>query len=814
MRVSMKWLRELVDIDLNVTELVDRLDLTGTAVEGVQILGAELDGVVVGQVVAKERHPDADKLWVTTVEVGSDAPLTIVCGAQNFEAQDKVPVALVGATLPNGLTIKKAKLRGIASEGMNCSAAELGLGSDESGLLILPADAPVGMGFAEYRGVSDTVIELEVTPNRPDCLSMAGVAREIGAITGTGYRHPGGSPSETGDPVDKIVRVEIEDPQLCPRYTARLIRNVKIGPSPDWLAEKVAAAGARPISNVVDITNFVMFELGQPLHAFDASTLGTTDGVAHIIVRRARAGESLTTLDGQQRALTSEMLMICDPSGPVALAGVMGGESTEVSEKTVDILLESACFNPASISRTSRSLGLISEASSRFEKGVDPEGCIAAVDRAAQLMAELCGGQVAPGVVDVYPMPAEPRTLTLRIDRLNEILGTTLSAGEAAGVLERLGLGVSAEPDRLVVVVPTYRPDLEREIDLVEEVLRVWGMGRVTATLPQGRGRVGALTYEQRMRERIGSLMRSMGLNETMTYAFGDPGDDERIGYVPAEGELAVELLNPMSEEQAVLRRTLLPGLLRSVSYNQRRGTANVHLYETGVVFKTADGRKQPRERTVVSGVLAGRWHEPAWYDPSHAAALDALRAEELNFFDGKGIVEALMDDLGIARWSLKAADRPWLQPGRSAEVLLRGETVGWLGEIHPDVLDAFEAHATVTAFELSVDALLRAAVPVKAYTEVGRFPAIELDVAFVVDESVTVEEIERAIRKAGATLLESVRLFDVYRGTGVEQGKKSLAFALAYRSADRTLSDEEVRPQHDRLVRKVLEGVGAQLRG
>lgn len=815
MRVSLKWLKELVDVDLPTKEFVDLLDMTGTAVEGVQTIGAALDGVVVGQIMARDRHPDADTLWVTTVEVGADEPLTIVCGAQNFEAGDKVPVALVGATLPNGMTIKKAKLRGVTSHGMNCSAAELGIGSDQSGLLILPEDAPVGTPFAEYRGMSDTVIELEVTPNRPDCLSMAGVAREVAAITDREYRHPGGTPGETGDPAAESVRVDIEDPELCSRYTVRLIRNVKIGPSPDWLAERVAAAGARPISNVVDITNYVMFELGQPLHAFDARTLGTTDGKAHIIVRRARTGDELTTLDGQERRLTEDMLLICDPAGPVALAGVMGGEHTEVSDTTVDILLESAHFDTVSVSRTSRSLGLISEASSRFERGVDPSACAAAADRAAQLMAEFCGGEVAAGIVDECPRPLDPWTLQLRVARANAVLGTALPSEEMAGILRRLGLGVSGGPDVLDVTVPTFRPDLEREIDLVEEILRVWGMERVDATLPGGREKVGRLTDEQRWRERIGATMRAAGLNETMTYAFADPGDLGRMSFELPEGELLVELLNPMSEEQAVLRRSLMPGLLRSVSYNQRRDVANVHLFEIGATFFTSEGRKLPKERWMLAGVLTGRWNEPSWSDSKavEKGSDAALHGPTLHIFDGKGAIEALMTDLGVRRWSTRAADLAWLQPGRSAEVLIGGEVIGWLGEVHPHVLSAFEADAPVVMFELSLDALIRAAVPVKRYEEIPRYPAVAFDVALVVDEGVTAKRVEDAIVSAGGKLLESARLFDVYRGAGVAPGKKSLAFALTYRAADRTLTDDEVRPQHERLLRKVTGAVGAELR-
>ncbi|MBI5230909.1 MAG: phenylalanine--tRNA ligase subunit beta [Coriobacteriales bacterium] len=805
MLVSLKWLNEFIDVDLPTEELVDRLDLTGTAVESVKKLGEAMEGIVVGQIVEKNRHPDADKLWVTVVDVGFDEFRSIVCGAQNFEAGDKVPVALPGATLPGGITIKKTKLRGVTSEGMNCSAAELGLAGDSSGLLILPEDAPVGMPFAEYHGSADTVLELEITPNRPDCLSMLGVAREIGAILDRPYRTPGAVPSETGAPAADEVRVAIDDPDLCPRYTARLIRGVKVGPSPEWLVERITASGARPVNNVVDITNYVLFELGQPLHAFDAATLGRDgDGKIAISVRRASAGEKLTTLDGVERALTESDLVIADPKGAVALAGVMGGADTEVSDETVDVLLESAAFASASTSRTSRSLGLISEASMRFERGVDRTGNVTASDEAAALIAQIAGGEVAPGVVDAYPVPYESVTRELRMARLNAVLGTTISPEEATAILKRLGAEVEGGPHLLSVTPPSFRPDLEREIDLVEEVVRVWGMERVPSTLPAGRGRIGGLTPEQRWRERAGESLRACGLNETMTYAFVDPADHERIGHALEEGEVLVELLNPMSAEQAVMRRSLLPGLLRSVSFNQRRGVENVHLYEIGSVFQTTDGRKQPKEHTRITGVLAGAWHPAAWNAP----------AVPLDIFDGKGVLENLARELGVERLGVREAARPWLQPGRSAEVVIGKNVIGWLGEVYAPVLETFDAQGPVTAFELDMAALAREARGVRELTDVPRHPAVELDVAIVVDEDVTALRIEQSMRSAGGKLLDNVRLFDVYRGKGVPEGRKSMAYALSYRAPDRTLTAEEVEGVHAKLVRKVTSAVGGELRG
>jgi len=821
MRVSLTWLKELMDIELGVDELVERLDMTGTAVEAVHTVGSGLDGVIVGRILAKERHPNADTLWVTEVDIGQGEPLHIVCGAQNFEAGDVVPVATVGTTLPNGMTIKKAKLRGEVSEGMNCSPDELGLGGDHSGLLLLPADAPVGTPYAEYAGLKDTVLELEITPNRADCLSVAGLAREIGAITGAEATVPHSAPGESGQPAAESVRVTIEDPELCPRYTARLIRGVTIGESPDWLKAKLIAAGQRPVNNIVDITNYIMFELGQPLHAFDAPTLAVDErGKTHVIVRGAQEGETMTTLDGQERRLSSDMLLITDSSGPIALAGVMGGESTEVSDRTTDILLESACFDAATTSLTSRSLGLISEASLRFERGVDPNGCAAAADRAAALMAEICGGEVAPGIVDAYPQTVEPMHVPLRITHMNEILGTQIPAEDARVILGRLGMSVASGEgsNELDVVVPTFRPDVEREIDLVEEVVRVWGMDRVDATLPGGRERIGRLTREQRWRERIGATLRAAGLNETMTYSFCDEQDLERLGWEWSAGRSVVRLLNPMSEEQSVMRRTLVPGLLRSVSYNQRRDVDNVHLYEMGTIFWAEEGRQQPMERAVIAGVLAGRWHEPQWHDRPEPKDGDrdphaGLRSYQLNFFDGKGVVESLMEDLGIAKWKAKAQAYPWLQPGRSAQVVVAGQDAGWVGEVHPRVLDSFDAQGPVVVFELATDVLLSAALEVKTLSDIPRFPAVELDIALVVDEDVSAERVSQAILSAGGKLLESARLFDVYRGPGVPEGKKSLAYELTYRAADRTLTDDEVRPAHDKLVRKVSSAVGAELR-
>lgn len=809
MRVSLKWLKELVDVDLPVEQLVDRLDMTGTKVEQVVKTGAALDGVVIGRVLTKEQHPNADKLSYCQVDVGRGEPLRIVCGATNFAPGDKVPVATVGATLPGGVTIKRAKLRGLESEGMMCSASELGAGADASGLLILPPDAPVGASYAEYAGLSDTILELEVTPNRPDCLSMVGVAREVGAVLGREVRLPRWTLETSGAPIERDVAVTIEDPDLCPRYTARLIRGVRIGPSPDWLAERIVAAGARPINNVVDVTNYVLFELGQPLHAFDLATLARREGVAEVVVRRAREGETLTTLDGQHRALAPDMLVIADASGPVALAGVMGGEATEVSESTVDVLLESACFDRACISKTSRALGLISESSLRFERGVDPELAAIASERAAQLIAELGGGEVAPGIVDVYPRPATPRAVTLRVGRMNDFLGTSLAPDEAAAILRRLGIVVEGAEDELVCTVPTFRPDLEREVDLYEEVVRIWGMERVPSTLPGGRERVGGLDPVQRIHRRIGAVMRACGLNEHIGLVFEDPRRVALCGFELGPDEALVELLNPMSSEQSHLRVSTLTGLLDAVSHNQRHGVADVHLYEVGRVFRTAAGRKLPKERLVLGAALAGSWDRQQWYE----------RPRQLDFFDAKGVLQSLFDELRFVQWRLDAAEHAWLQPGRAADVVVRGEVVGWVGEVAPRLLDTFDVTGPVAAFELDVKSIVRAAGGVRRYEDIPRFPAVKLDVAFVVPREVPVERVRAALRAHGKPLLADARLFDVYvdpDGAEVRrlpEGTKSLAFSLEYRAADRTLADDEVRAVHERVLARVCSEVGATLR-
>ncbi|MEC4175751.1 phenylalanine--tRNA ligase subunit beta [Adlercreutzia sp. R7] len=815
MKVSLKWLSEYTQVPSDVKAFCDRLDLTGTGVEGVEQTGEAFEGVVVGHVLTCEPHPDSDHMHVVTVDVGADEPVQIVCGAPNIAADILVPVATVGAVLPGDFKIKKSKLRGVTSCGMCCSQRELGMGSDHSGIWILPEGTPVGTPIAEVIGSGDTVLDLEITPNRPDCLSVVGMAREVGAM----YQQPVTYPLAAdvaklaavtaGAEVDASVTVEVADADRCPRYTARVIDNVKVGPSPDWLAERVSAAGGRPINNVVDVTNYILYLYGQPLHAFDYDTLAAADGSVHIVVRGAQDGEVLTTLDGEKRELTEDMTVIATPERAVALAGVMGGLDTEVTEATTTVLLESADFCNGRTSRTSRNLKLISEASMRYERGVDENLCEVVSQAAAALLAEVSGGTVRPGVVDVYERPAEAVQLRFRISRFNRMMGADIPADFIEDILVRLGCAVAAtdDADVLAVTAPTFRPDLEREIDLYEEVLRLWGMDRIAPTLPGGRERVGSRTPEQQTLRLLNDTLRASGMNETMTYSFAEPGDIERL-QLPTEGlGLPVELLNPLNADMPVMRQSVVPGLLRSVAYNQSRSVRNIQLYEIGTVFAAAEGRKQARERKKVAGVLAGAMADDAWNAPRVA----------FDFFDGKGVLENIARELALPKVrfrALSADEAPQLQPGRAAEMMADGSVIGWVGEIHPLVAEAFGATAPVVAFELDVNALVRAARPARPYVDVPTYPAVAVDQAFVVDEAVTHEKMMQVMTSAGGKLLESVALFDVYRDAErVGANKKSVAYSFVYRAPDRTLTSEEVEKVHAKLVGKVQKATGAEIR-
>ena len=818
MRISYEWLKSMVDVPEDPSDLVAEFVRTGTEVEAVEKVGADLTNVVTAQVVSKKPHPDSDHMWLCQVSVGdrnvdadgNPVPLQIVCGAQNFEEGDHIVTAMIGAVLPGDFKIKKSKLRGVESCGMNCSARELGLGDDHDGIIILPKDAPVGMDYTDYLGMSDTVIDCEITPNRPDCLSMTGMAVEVAAMydEDTHIELPSVK-SEQGPDAHDLVDVTIDDPELCQRYTARVVRNVKIGPSPEWLARRVVAAGSRPINNVVDVTNYVMFLTGQPLHAFDLGKLTERDGRRHIVVRAAADGEKLETLDGVERTLTPDMAVITDDGKtPVALAGVMGGMNSEIDENTVDVLLESATFSSGHVSRTSRNLDLMSEASIRYERQVDGANCANVAEIAAALFEECCGAEVCPGTVDVYPLVVPAPVIDFRPARARMLCGAQIPDEFMVARLSRLGCSIErVDDEHLTVTAPTNRPDLTREVDLIEEVCRLWGEGDIEPTLPAARNHAGGLTVEQKRIRLIGQTLRACGLSETSTYCFADPNDLVSLGITEEGRGIPVKIINPLVADQSEMRRSMLPGLVRSVAYNLDHGVPNVALYEIGRVFFGHESKSQPDEPTYVCGVLAGKRADDAWNS----------KFPDYDFFDAKGAVEQLLSALRLTkvRFKVVGAQRyPWLQPGRAAEVLSQGEVLGWVGNIHPASLQKVGVDVPVVAFELSVEALLRLAVRELPYVDVPTLPGVTHDLAIVVDESVTYEQLVQRIGSAGGKLLADVRLFDVYRDpVRVGKGKKSMAFSLTYRAADRTLTSEEVEKAHEKLVNKVLRATGGEVR-
>ena len=816
MRVSYDWLKTMIDVPESPKELSDEYIRTGTEVEAIDVVGESFDHVVTAQVLEKTPHPDSDHMYVCKVSVGDknvDAegnpePLQIVCGAQNFEAGDHIVTAMIGAELPGGIKIKKSKLRGVASFGMNCSARELGIGGDHAGIMILPEDAPVGMPFGEYYGSSDTVLDCEITPNRPDCLSMIGMARETGAIFDRDYHvELPAIKSETGRATADEISVEIADEGLCDRYVARIVRNVKVGPSPDWMVKRLSGLGIRPHNNIVDITNYVMMLTGQPLHAFDLSTFAGHDGRRSVVVRAAKQDETFQTLDGEKRVLDAGMGLITDGERPVALAGVMGGMDSEITDASVDVLVESACFNAGRTSHTSRDLSLISDASIRFERQVDETGCVDVANVTCALIEELAGGEVAPGYVDVYPAPKTIDPITLRYQRVLDICGAPIERDFVVRSLTRLGCTVEEAGEDYLVTPPSFRPDLPREIDLIEEVLRLWGMGRVEATIPAAKNHIGGLTHEQQLTRKVGQILRACGLNETTTFGFAAPGDLEKI-HMSADGRgVPVVLMNPLVAEQTEMRRSLLPGLLQSVAYNEAHGTTNVHLYEIGTLFHGRENASLPRETQSVAGVLTGSWTDQTWNNT----------VDKLRFFAGKGIVEELLEQLRVPKVRFRVAEGEgydFLQPGRAAEVLSGGTVLGWVGEIHPEAREAMDIDQILVAFELDLDKLIKGAHNQENYHEFSPFPAVQHDLAIVVPDEVTCEDLLQRITSAGGKLLESVRLFDVYRDPiRVGVGKKSMAFSLTYRSDDHTLTSDEVERAHGKIVTKLCKATGGEVR-
>jgi len=800
MRVSIEWLKDYIDIEMTPQELADALSMSGTAVDRVHTLGGGITGVVVADVLEVKPHPNADALMLAVVDDG-ETVREVVCGAPNVHAGMKSPFAREGSMLPavSSKPLKKAKIRGVESAGMLLSAAELGISEDHTGILELAPDAAKGTDVHEILPLEDIVLELEITPNRPDCMSVVGIAREVSALTGAPLRLPPVELAESPPEADTLAKVVLDDPLGCPRYTARAVMGVEIGPSPAWMQRRLTAAGLRPISNVVDVTNYVLLELGQPLHAFDMDLLAERT----IIVRRGARGEPMRTLDGVDRQLDEATLVIADPSGPVAIAGIIGGEGSEVTERSTNILIESAHFEPTSILLTSKRLGIRTEASARFERGVDPGGTAFAAARAARLMNELAGGQIAAGAIDAYPTRIAQREVEMRPSRANKVLGTELGAEAMAAILESLGAQV-ATGETLKVTVPTNRGDLEREIDLVEEVARINGFDRIPETVPRGGGLAAGLDPRQRMEKQMLFELVAQGLSQVVTYSFMNPADLDLLGIAIDDSRRAVvTLLNPLAETGECMRTTLLPGLLRVAGGNMNRGNKDLALFEAGRAFISQGESVLPVEIDTVGIILAGDFYPANW--SREEAACD--------FFDLKGMVENLAEALGIEGLHFAPAAESFLAPGRGAVVSVGDEHAGYIGQLHPRVASAFDIEGDIYACELLAGPLLSAASG-SLFSAVGRFPNVKVDIAVVVDEGVSAATVERCIRKNGSETLRSVRLFDLYRGPQVAEGAKSLAYALEFGSPEGTLTDEQAHRRLEAVIAALQKELGAAIRG
>ena len=821
MRVSLRWLNEYVPVKLPAEELAHLLTMAGIEVAQVSHVGDFWQHTFVGKIVEIKRHPNADRLQLVVVDYGQEDQPTFVTGASNIAVGDVVPVALLGAVLndaysdtPQRIELKPVVLRGIKSEGMVCSARELGLGDDHEGILILDAAAPVGTPLQEYLG--DTILELDLKPNRSDCLAMLNVAREVAALTGERLRQPATHRLDT--PTLPTVRVDIKEPDLCARYAAGLVVDVTVGPSPRWMQDRLEAAGMRPINNIVDITNYVMLEYGQPLHAFDYDTVA--DG--NIIVRRARLGERLTTLDGEERELTASMLVIADPNGPIALAGVMGGLETEVTSETTRILLESASFNPTSIRRTRQALALPSEASRRFEQGVPPELAPLARDRAIELIAEIAGGHARSHAADSYVRPQQRPEIELTEDDLARLLGMEIPMAQAAEQLRPLGFTYRRQNERLQVTAPLHRPDVTCSADLVEEVARMVGYDNIPTTMPAGPLPESRPAPLRVWTDRAKQTMVGAGFSEAITYTLTNDARMERLlpkGVTPelpvgTAREVAAAVLplhakplrlkNPFTSEASTLRTVTLAGLLETLAANLRRQPHDVRLFEIAPVFLPQQA-KLPEERRLLTAVM----------NESRTEQWGARAAN--TFFTIKGVAEQVLQRFGIGGYAFAPVEHPTFHPYRAAAVSARRDeekrVVGIVGEINPEVCAAYDVDQRALALILNLHDLVDLARETAEFAAPSRHPAVVQDLAIVLDAAVPAERVVGEVRMAGGDLLESVELFDVYQGPQVPDGKRSLAYTLTFRAPDRTLNDAEVNTIRDRIIFQLQVSLQATLR-
>jgi phenylalanyl-tRNA synthetase beta chain len=818
MRVPYAWLREYCDPGMEAGELAERLAMTGTEVERVVKVGPPAsDGFVIGRVLEREKHPNADRLSVCTVDVGDGEPRTIVCGAPNVAAGQTVAVALPGAVMPGGAKLGEAKLRGVNSSGMILSAAELEISEESDGILVLDEGPAPGSSLSELLPVAEPVLELEVTPNRVDCFGVYGVAREVHAISAAPLApEPWAedAPAEGLGQVSQLASVRVEAPELCPRFTARVFTDVEIGPSPAWLQARLSAAGQRPINNVVDITNYVMLLTAQPLHAFDLDQVPN----GALTVRTAGDGEKMTTLDGVERTFDAETVLVCDSRGPSGIAGIMGGQVSEVSAETTRVLLEVANWKGTNILRTSRLLGLRSEASSRFEKQLHPDLCMRAQRIASQLMVELCGATLLPGTLDVAAEPPPPRRLRLRGERVERLLGMRMAQTDEVIYLERLGFGAFPEDGDVLVEVPPDRHfDVTREVDLIEEVARIHGLDEhLPSTLPAAGGQAGSLRRDQRLRRRAEDALRDLGFDEVVGWSFTDPGEAERLR-IPADDPRGrgVAIANPLSEDQSVMRTTLVGSLLAAAQHNLSRDAERVALFESGRVYLDAD----TTGGVPLAGGFAGKQATP--FAEPHGLGCLAVGpmtpkswrggGERADFFALKAVLEGLAARLGVGL-SFEPSSEPFLHPGRAARIRVDEGEVGWLGELHPLVCREWDLDSAV-GFEIGLAELVIAAgAGEEAFEDLTTFPAVLQDLAVVVPVDVSAAQVRDAVFAGGGELLRSAEIFDRFEGEQLGEGRKSLALRVEFRASDRTLTDDEVAAKRKSIASKLTE-IGGALR-
>jgi phenylalanyl-tRNA synthetase beta chain len=804
MRVPLEWLHEYCAPDLDAHALAERLALTGTEVERVEHHGVgEPECFVVGHVLERRKHPDADRLSVCMVDIGRSTPSQIVCGAPNVAAGQTVAVARPGAVMPDGTTLQRAKLRGQTSDGMILAEDELAIGTEHDGIMVLGEDLEPGKPLDSVLPIATDVLVLEITPNRPDCLGIYGVAREVHAATGAELRPPpwAQDPGVVG-PLEGIEIVNAAGDELCPRFTARILDGVTVATSPPWLKARLMAAGQRPISNVVDITNYVMLLTGQPMHAFDLDRVAG----ARLTVRRACSGEQVQTLDGQTRTLDDEILLIEDAEGPTSIAGVMGGARSEVHSGTKTVISEAANWNGPNVQRASLKLALRSEASARYEKGLQPEQAMWAQAVATRLFIDVCGATVRTGTIDLGPPAPPPATIRLREARVGALLGTQIPRARQQEILQALEFTAGPAPDGLDVSVPDFRrADVTREADLIEEVARMVGLDRLPATLPSRRGAVGRLTNRQRLRRRAADLLTGLGLHEMVGWSFSGPADAARLR-LPDRGSVA--LANPMSGEQSELRTTLIGSLLDAAQRNRSHGAGSVRLFEAGAVYLSRTGAGPdalPDEPYHLAALLSGPARPATWRDPAPRPA---------DFFVAKGILAGVLDGLGLgASWAVEAAHpEPFLHPGRSARILIDGSAAGWLGELHPAVTAEWDLGDSAAGFELDLDAVPDPGTP--RYEDLTSFPEVREDLAIVVADRVSAAEVLAVLRDSGAPLLHRTEIFDVYRDPErLGQDNVSLAVRLTFRAADRTLTDAEVVRQRQKIAGALEQALGGRIR-